>query len=271
MIETLWSAPAPDYPTIPAPQCIHHQTQRPFPAPQVMLETIGKPLRGLWIDHVPQGPEIATLRLLKVKNREEVRDNVLLTGKWNKYPYIWSRGHPDTMSPQMTMPDAWFDHDEAKRPPPDIPGYTPRYGHSVRSIISSSLAGSPNKYGAQVLPDLWSAGLLRTANDRLLANEVIPDGKYPYLLWHRMVLDQGWTMRRAAQVLREAGIRDGEICAWTNLWAKPPPGSPPAHSSPEETPAAINRRCLGQLADDGPWPLTRTEAIAAEYDYQRVE
>lgn len=76
---------------------------------------------------------------------------------------------------------------------------------------------------------------------------------------------------RANLASRIAGICEGQICAWANFWANPPPGSPPLGNAPEETPAEIDRRCRGQLTVDGPWPLSRTEDITAQYEYRRVE
>ena len=46
-------------------------------------------------------------------------------------------------------------------------------------------------------------------------------------------------MRRAAQVLREAGVYAGDLCAWTNRWARPPVGTPPARSTQAETAMSV--------------------------------
>ena len=176
----------------------------------------------------------------------------LVTGDWTNAVCVWSAGHPERMSPQMVMPDAWFDHDEARRPPPAMDDYEPATGKSVRTIIGVSMSGSSNKHDALDLPALWRQGLLRTPDERLLAEEVLSNANYaPETLWYQIVLDEGWTMRRAAQVLREAGIDMGPLCAWTNRWARTPTGTPPAGSAQAETAWEIDRRCRGQLWDDG--------------------
>ena len=142
----------------------------------------------------------------------------------------------------------------------------------METVIGLGMSGSGSKHKAEELPELWRRGLLRTPEERLLANEVLKNTwASPVVLWHGIVLDEGWTMRTAAQVLREAGICNGQICAWTNRWARRPAGSPPAGSAPAETARQINNRCVGQLADDGAWPLARTAEIAAAHEYRRVE
>ena len=56
-----------------------------------------------------------------------------------------------------------------------------------------------------------------------------------------------------------------------NRCAQPPAGTPPAGSAQAETAPEIDRRCRGQLAGSGRWPLSRTEEIAAAHRYLRVE
>ena len=85
-----------------------------------------------------------------------------------------------------------------------------------------------------------------------------------------MMIDEGWSVRRAAEVLREAGCYAAGPCQIVNRWALPPQGSHEAHSVAPETPEEIEARCENQLAKGGRWPLERTEEIARTRGYRRV-
>ena len=264
--------PQRDYAVVPTPGPMQWDTIWPIPAPEVIAKALETPLKGLWVDHVPTGAEIAAMNLGLRRDPQSAWTSPLVTGDWANACCVWGAGHPERMSPQMAMPDAWFDHDQARRPPPGMDDYEPATGKSVRTIIGVSMSGSGNKHDALELPALWRRGLLRTPDERVLAEEVLSNANYaPETLWYQIVLDEGWTMRRAAQVLREAGVYAGELCAWTNRWARPPVGTPQAGSAQAETAWGIDRRCRGQLWDDGRWPLSRTEEIAAAHGYRRVE
>lgn len=272
IVRTCIEAPERAYATIPTPEKMRIDTSWPVPAPEVIRVALGNPLRGLWIDHVPTGAEIAASGLQCVRNPENAWKNPLATGDWSGYRYIWMKGHPETMSPQTTMPDAWFDHPGARKPPPPIEGYTAQSGRTVQLIVGSAMSGSAYKHDARELPALWRNGLLRTPEERMLAEQVIKNAPYaPDEIWYRMVLDEGWTIRRAAQILREAGICVGSICAWTNRWARAPEGTPPEGSGPAEEPWDIHLRCRSQVAERGPWPLSRTERAARKERYRRVQ
>ena len=260
------------YRTVPTPQKMQWDTNWPIPAPEVIAKAIEKPLSGCWIDHVPTGAEIAAMSLGRMRDAQNRRTSPLVTGDWASYRYVWMWGHPELMSPQMVMPDAWFDHDGARQAPPAIDRhkYVPRPGQTVRTVVGSSLAGSGYKHEALELPALWRRGLLRTAGERLLADQVLRNIDYT-VLWHQIVLDEGWTVRRAAQILRETGMYVGSLCAWANRWARQPPGRATVRNAKAETAWEIHDRCTGQMTDDGRWPLSRTEEIARRNGYKRVE
>lgn len=271
----MFEYPTRDYATVPAPAgALQVWEGWPIPAPEVIRNALDAPLRGMWIDHVPTGAEITAMNLLWLDTPEAARRRPLATGEWSdplEAPWLV---HPEHMGAQTAMPDTWFNHADARGRPARIDGdeREPEPGRTVETIIGLGMSGSGNKRKAERLPELWRRGLLRTPEERLLANEVLKNTwASPVYLWHSIVLDEGWTMRRAAQVLREAGICNGQICAWTNQWARRPAGSPPPGSAPAETAREVNGRCVGQLGDDGPWPLTRTAEIAATHQYRRVE
>ena len=281
-INKWFACPDRDYPTVPAPQCMQWQTQWPIPAPEVVRAHMREGLRGMWIDHVPDGAEIAAMKQLYLGRTEATATNPLVTGQWDKYGrdgkygYVWLDAHPEHMSPQMVMPDAWFDHDEARKPPPAIQGrwrsprpewYAPRSGQSVGTVIAHGLCGSSEKHNAEELPKLWRRGLLN-AQERSLSAHLLEDASN--VLWYQIILDEGWTMRTAAEVLREAGVCVGTLCALTNRWAKPPPGAPAPRSAPAEDAPSVIARCRGQLTDTGAWPLKDTEAIAEAREWKRV-
>ena len=260
------------YATMSTPQPMRYQTDWPIPSPEVMCQALKTPLRGMWIDHVPSGAEIAAMNLRCVREPERAWRNPLVTGGWDDYRYVWMAGHPETMSPQMVMDDEWFDHRAAREPPPPIDGYRPESGRTVGTSVGLSMSGSGNKHAAPGLPALWRRGLLRTAEERGLSNELIRNAPLaPDTVWYQLVLDEGWTVRRAAQVLREAGVSTGPICAWTNRWARKPEGAPPRGNAPVEEPLKVQARCRGQGSDRGRWPLSRTEEIAGSANYRRVE
>ena len=56
-------SPKREYRTVPAPEPMRWDTSWPIPAPELVRSTLERPLRGLWIDHVPTGVEIATIKL----------------------------------------------------------------------------------------------------------------------------------------------------------------------------------------------------------------
>ena len=270
--QAMFGCPARDYAVVPPPPRAPPWTW-PIPAPDVIIQAIDTPLRGLWIDHVPTGAELAAARLLYIRSAERAKRHPLATGDWSDSRYALMLVHPEERGPQRVMPDSWFDHDEARHPPPRIDDdYEPESGKTVSTVIGHGMSGSEGKYDAPELPALWRRGLLRTAGQRLLANEVLTAGwAAPTSLWYRIILDEGWTMRRAAQVLREAGVDTGDLCAWTNRWAHRPPNAPAPHSAPPETTHEVYQRCWRQLTDDGTWPLAHTEEIAAANAYRRVE
>ena len=106
------------------------------------------------------------------------------------------------------------------------------------------LAGSGERENARrELPALWRRGPLRTESERGIANHLLRNVRS--LLWYQMMLNEGWTVRHAAEVLREAGSTTGDVCSLTNRWARPPPGTPRPGSSPEEAPGDIIARCMG--------------------------
>lgn len=269
-IELLWPHTGRDYPTVPCPPNYDHYTQWPLPAPDALREAIHRPLRGLWIDHVPSGLEVAAQSLLFSHTPDELKDDPLLTGNWKNDP-IPRGGHPEVMPAHQVMPDSWFDHPDARRPPPPLEGYTPRSGRHVAANTGMGMSGHPLKRRTEELPELWRQGLLRDPEMRVLAHDVLTEGFCPYISFHHMCFDEGWTIRRAAQVLREAGVYSGELCAWINQWAIPPEGTPPPGSAPAETGKEIYLRCFSQLANDGRWPLSKTEEIAEAANCQRVE
>ena len=261
-------SPKREYRTVPAPEPMRWDTSWPIPAPEVVRSALERPLRGLWIDHVPTGAEIATIKLRCRRDPSSAWTNPLVTGHWESYGYAWADGHPELMSPQMVMPDIWFDHDAGRGPPPALKGYEPKHGRTVGTVIGLGLSGSGHKEEAEVLPRLWRRGLLRSAEERSLANHLLKNASM--MLWYQIMLDEGWSVQRGAQVLREAGIRRGDICQLTNRWAKAPPGTPSAGSSPPEEAWALRARCERQLAGDGAWPLDRSEEIARSRGFQRV-
>ena len=263
-------APQRDYPTIEAPEPIAWRRPWPIPTPETIRARMREPLRGYWIDHVPNGAEIAAMDLLRIEPEERCCKHPLATGTWGEN---WiTAEHPEEMSPQMVMPDAWFNHALARQPPPASRTYTPKQGNTVKAAIGTGLCGSGYKHDAERLPELWRRGLLRSAHERMLANVVLRNiGICPLSAWYQLILDEGWTMRRAAQVLREAGIWMGTVCAWTNRWARAPAGAPAARSGTAETAYAIAARCEHQLGPSGAWPLAQTEDIAKAGNYARVE
>ena len=260
------------YRVVPAPAVMHWTTNWPIPAPEVVREALTNALMGLWIDHVPTGAEIAAMKLQLCGSEALAWSDPLATGDWKQYPVpAWGEGHPEGMSPQMTMPDGWFDHPQARKAPPPLSDYTAHSGRTVDLVVGTAMSGSGNKHNAVELPALWRHGLLQTARERKLAREVLHNIDHaPETLWYQIVLDEGWTMRRAAEILREAGVWAGELCAWTNRWARPPAGTPPARSAAAETAWEVYERCTGQVNEDAVWPLARTAEIAAERAYERV-
>ena len=273
MRQAIFGCPARNYDVVNPPQHSTIPSTWPIPAPAAIREALDTPLQGLWIDHVPTGAEIAAMKLLCTGKPERAQRHPLATGDWSDARYALMLIHPEWMGPQIVMPDAWFDHAEARRPPPQIDDdYEPESGETVATVIGHGMSGSGNKHEAAGLPALWRQGLLRTAEERMLANEVLTAGwAAPASLWYQIILDEGWTIRRAAQVLREAGVDMGEVCAWTNRWARRPAAMPASHDAPLETAFEVHRRCIRQLADDGTWPLARTAEIAAAHEYRRVE
>ena len=271
------ACPERDYRTVPAPKQMHWETRWPIPAPEVVRAALTKPLRGLWIDHVPSGVELAALNARLLYGDAHPGQCPLASGNWAAYRWTWSWGHPEEMGKQMAMPDAWFGHPQGRKPPKALTFDEPKSGRIVAWIAHEALSTEAAKIARERLPGLWREGLLRTAELRRLARAVIESAQSDNLfrldmgMWYQMILDEGWTMRRAAQVLREAGVTHGPICAWTNRWARPPAGAPAPGTAPAETAEEIRARCEGQLADDGPWPLSRTAEIAAAHRYLRVE
>ena len=261
--------PTREYRTVPTPYAMAWDTEWPIPAPEVVRAALKAPLAGLWVDHVPTGAELTAMMLLYRQEPETAWSNPLATGDWDSYPYTWLGGHPEERSPQMVMPDAWFDHAAARQAPPALEWYEPKPRQSVNTVIGLGLSGSGHKEEALVLPALWRRGLLIDAEERTLANHVL--GNASAMLWYQIILDEGWTVRRAAQVQREGGTVKGELCQLTNMWAKPPNGTPPQRNSAPETTWEIHDRCYGQTADEGPWPMRLTEEIAARQGYRRVE
>ena len=270
--QAMFGCPAKSYEVVSRPKHSTVPPTWPIPAPAVIREALDTPLQRLWIDHVPTGAEIAAMKLLYTGKPDGAQHHPLARGDWSDARYALMLIHPELMGAQRVMPDTWFEHAHARSRPPRIDDYEPESGKTVDTVIGHGMSGSGNKHDASRLPELWRRGLLRTAEERDLANEVLTAGwAAPASLWYQIILDEGWTIRRAAQVLREAGVHMGEICAWTNRWTQRPAGAPAARSAPPETSEEMHRRCTRQLADDGTWPLARTAEIAAKHQYQRVE
>lgn len=266
----LTQCPDRSYRTVPRPRQMRHGTNWPIPAPEVIRAALETPLRGLWIDHVPNGAELAAMDLLYTDKLEQAQASPLATGDWESFPYaIWMSPHPEELTPQTTMPEPWFNHAEARQPPAALEDYEPAHGRTVRTVVGSSLSGSGAKEEAHKLPALWRRGLLTSAEERSLANHLLRNASA--VQWYQIMLDEQWTVRHAAEVLREAGITNGDICQLTNAWAKPPPGTPPAESAKAEDPREIEERCMRQLTDAGDWPLSRTVEIARSRGYERIK
>ena len=262
--------PERPYRTINRPRQMRAQTSWPIPAPEVIREALESPLQGMWIDHVPTGAELAAVGLLCTDQNGDAWSDPLVTGAWENYGYpVWAEPHPEELTPQMVMPDAWFDNEEARTAPPPLEWYEPEHGRTVRMIIGLSLSGSGEKEAVLELPAMWRRGLLRSARERSLANHLLRNASP--ISWYRIVLDEGWTMRRAAEVLREACIARGDICQMTNRGAKRPAKTQTVETTEAETPVEIMRRCRKQGTKDGRWPLGSTEEIARGRNYERVE
>ena len=151
----LTHCPDRGYRTVPRPRQMRCHTQWPIPAPEVIRAAIRTPLRGLWIDHVPTGAQLAAMDLLYIDDAEEALRSPLATGDWESYPYSrWMSPHPEELWPQMTMGDEWFDHAEAPCPPPPLDDYVPAHGKTTASVIGSRLAGSGEREHARELPAL---------------------------------------------------------------------------------------------------------------------
>ena len=270
----MFGCPPRNYAVGVAPQESTLDPTWPIPTPEAIRAALKRPFRGMWIDHVPTGAEIAAMKLLCTRNVERAHAHPLATGDWSDARYALTLIHPEQMGPQTVMPDAWFDHEQARRPPGRIKGddYEPESGRTVHIVVGHGMSGSGNKFDALKLPQLWRRGLLRTAEERLLAREVLTSGwAAPESLWYQIVLDEGWTVRRAAQVLREAGVYMGALCAWTNRWAKAPAHNRAQARAATESAREVHDRCLRQLADDGAWPLSRTAELAAQQQYRRID
>ena len=175
--QAVFGCPARNYEVVDPPELSTMTSRWPIPAPAAIREALDTPLQGLWIDHVPRGAEIAAMRLLCTGKPERARQHPLATGDWSDPRYALMLIHPERMGPQTVMPDGWFNHAEARRAPPRIDDdYEPESGKTVATVIGHGMSGSGNKYDAPVLPGLWRRGLLRTAEERGLANEVLTAG-----------------------------------------------------------------------------------------------
>ena len=109
--------PQRDYAVVPAPWPMQWDTTWPIPAPEVIAGALAAPLKGLWVDHIPTRAEIAALNLGLRRDARIAWTNPLVTGDWKSFDRPWAAGHPERMSPQRVMPDAWFDHGEARCAP----------------------------------------------------------------------------------------------------------------------------------------------------------
>ena len=162
--------------------------------PKSSVQRSETPLRGLWIDHVPNGAELAAMDLLYTDKLEQAQASPLATGDWESYPYaIWMSPHPEELTPQTTMPEPWFNHAEARQPPAALEDYEPAHGRTVRTVVGSSLSGSGAKEEAHKLPALWRRGLLTSAEERSLANHLLRNASA--VQWYQIMLDEQWTVR----------------------------------------------------------------------------
>ena len=76
--QAMFGCPARDYAVVPPPPKAPPRTW-PIPAPDVIIQAIDTPLRGLWIDHVPTGAELAAAGLLYIRSAERAKRHPLAT------------------------------------------------------------------------------------------------------------------------------------------------------------------------------------------------
>ena len=135
--------PAARYALVPAPWPMQWDTTWPIPAPEVIAGALAAPLKGLWVDHIPTRAEIAALNLGLRRDARIAWTNPLVTGDGKSFDRPWAAGHPERMSPQRVMPDAWFDHGEARCAPPERKGRVVGSRCIVRSLAHRQGVGAP--------------------------------------------------------------------------------------------------------------------------------
>ena len=82
-------------------------------------------------------------------------------------------------------------------------------GKTVRSVIALEYAEGIEADTARRLSELWGRGLLRTPELREVAAGLIANTQGRQ--WCQMMLDEGWSILRAAEVLREIDARSRVI------------------------------------------------------------
>ena len=122
-------------------------------------------------------------------------------------------------------------------------------GKTVRSVIALEYAEGIEADTARRLSELWGRRLLRTPELREVAAGLIANTQGRQ--WCQMMLDKGWSIRRAAEVLREAGADVPEACMAMNRWARRPDGAPEERTAAAETAEEIEHRCRGAARGRG--------------------
>ena len=220
-------------------------------------------LRGMWIDHVPTVVSLNVLRIRgaweRVLERGHDFDGNPIDGtdvpwdkkKWSGYTAdLFTNDKPTARHPGwecngIVMPDEWFEHPTGNERPPrtiEKDGTLRREDTDSTGYVTGKCCTGHAYHGiARELPRLWARGPLETEIEIQVANDVMREVLAPWM-WHDIVREQGWSVRRAAEIAREANAWTGVVVHWTNVFAQRPEEfvAPPTR---EESAIEIKSRC----------------------------
>ena len=149
----------------------------------------------------------------------------------------------------MVLPDAAFATPPCETPiealADDVPITWLFSGGDAWTVgFGSRLAGHGNPKLADTLRTSLRSGLLPTLAEQIVCNRVFSE--FMLRQWVDVAICEGWTVRRGAEIARNAGTFNPEICAWINHHAEPSLIPTPARLPAPETAHQTLDRCFSQ-------------------------
>ena len=167
----------------------------------------------------------------------------IATARWERAKYFDYGPDCPTLPPRMAvLPAPAFAHHAARRSVTRLPEAPARWNPPNAPAAWSAgfakrLSGHAEPWRRETLRAALDRNELPSREDQIVCNRILRD--IHLAQWLQIAVEHGWTIERLAEITRNAGCSNHEICAWLNRHADaslcPPLNPPPVPETPLKT------------------------------------